>query len=205
MKRVSFIRHGALEAPFDNYDNASLALLDNLATQAVMPSIDFAKAHIKPVTSDRLQLNKTEVLLHASSLRAQQTAGVVASQCNYRVPLVATPLLNEMLFSPLTLVTPTEYEQQGMPLIRERLFLASVQATPGAEPITNVYARLARLTELVQSRPEANITLVTHGFFMRYLQLYFLEGRRNAANITVQDLARQTNYPNLEGFSAQVQ
>ena len=47
-------------------------------------------------------------------------------------------------------------------------------------------ARVKRIEEFLQNRQERSIILVSHGWFLRLLELYFVHGKRN--NISLPDL-----------------
>jgi broad specificity phosphatase PhoE len=206
MGHVSFIRHAPLEAPFNNYDHASLAQLDDLATNRVTPSIDMDRAQVSTATSHELALAETALILCASSVRAGQTAKAIAKTTGYEGPIVTLSALDEVAFTPTDLVPQDDYEKHGMQVIRDRLFEASVGREPGSENIDSIYKRIAQLDGVLADASAEQTLCVTHGFLMRFLQLYFGDPQiKEPSLVTTEIVSQQINFPNLHGFRAAMQ
>lgn len=205
MNHVSFIRHAPLEAPFNNYDHASLAQLDDLATNRVTPSIDVGRARVEPQVERDLYLGNTALILCAASVRANQTAEVIADTFAYEGPIVEVAALGEVEFRPSELVAEEEYQQRGMQIIRDRLFEVSVQGGSGAESVKSIYERIKTLDTIFKDDNTEQILCVTHGFLMRYLQMYYNNTPvRNHTKVNTNLLAGQINYSNLQGFRVEL-
>jgi len=49
-------------------------------------------------------------------------------------------------------------------------------------------ARVKKIEILLSERPEKTIILITHGWFLRLLELYFVQGKHTDTDITLQDI-----------------
>lgn len=193
MKYASFLRHASLAPPFDNYDTLSLYQLDRLARQDVNPPID-PEALIDDTVRQKLHLDDVKTVFCATSLRARQTS-LLAGPASAK-PL---PLLDEIRFTPSMLVSPADYDARGMQAVRDGLFEALLAGDgAAAETVKDIYARIAALERLFSSSG-SDILCVTHGFFMRFLELYF-NGVTNPKDVTLDAIHAQPNHPNLHGF-----
>jgi broad specificity phosphatase PhoE len=199
---VYFVRHAPLKAPYDNYEALSLAELDRLATQEVDPPIQTSSIELPTELVDFLQQADSLDVLRADSRRARETCQLLLGS---RVaPVTATDLLREMRFTPSKLVDQETYRQSGLELVRTNLFADGVGRAHASEPVELIYERIGKLGQLLGKLDCESVLCITHGFFMRYLQTYFVEGIKNSNQVTVALLEKQVNYPYLHGFKIEL-
>lgn len=193
MRYVSFLRHASLAPPFNDYAALSLRQLDKLARQDANPPIN-PEVQIADTVRQKLHLDNAKTVFCATSLRARQTAHL-AGTANAR----PTPLLDEIRFTPSMLVSAADYDARGMQAVRDGLFEALLAGDgAAAETVKDIYARITVLKQLL-SGGDGDILCVTHGFFMRFLELYF-KGIVDPADVTSDAIHTQTNHSNLRGF-----
>ncbi len=197
---ICFVRHGALESPYDLYSNLSLTQLDALATQRVDPSIDQEKTYVTSRLSRTVRESDSLNIYCATSRRARQTGSSILMQAGVGAKKVSTKLLNEISFEPSKLVTKTEYNEFGMAMIRSRLFEAILKDSVFSEGIESIYSRIKKLDQLLGNADAKCVVCVTHGFLMRFLELYFKEGVTDSFQVTIKLIEQQPNRPNLRGF-----
>ncbi len=99
-----------------------------------------------------------------------------------------------------SLVPYVEYQLRGMEAVREADFLA-IASDQITEKKQDLLTRLSQVDHILRFGSGKNILLITHGFFMRLLQLYFLDRKRT---FSVADLAAATNYSYLDGFTVEI-
>lgn len=197
---IHFIRHGKLLPPFDSYDALSLSDLDDLSGQVVDPPVDGATIALPPRTIERLRKAPRLVSFSATSTRAQQTAKILLQQAERSIQAERTPLLNEVWFKPSTFVSEQEYREQGMDVVREGLFKASLANDGSCESVTAIFKRIHELDALLKDTNADHLLCITHGFFMRYLQLYYIKKATSPEAVTLDALLACTNYANSNGF-----
>jgi len=56
----------------------------------------------------------------------------------------------------------------------------------GAEKFEDSLARVRKIESFLSKRPEKTIILVTHGWFLRLLEIYFVQGKQT--DITLEDI-----------------
>lgn len=197
--KVIFIRHAGLKYPYNNYDRLSLEQLDSLATGTVQPHINtrVAKAKIKKHIEDGfLVKNEVDAIYYSPTPRAEETAMILAG-------LLTAPkreelsCLKEITFSPKKLVTKNTFEHQGMNAVRKALYRAIEQGVAD-ESISTLLERIHRVQDLIVSDSNRTIVIVTHGFFMRLLQIVLLH---DTSTFSVKDQQQAVNYDYLQGFS----
>lgn len=196
---VIFIRHADLKYPYNNYDKLSLSNLDFLATEKIQPHINrrLAKSKIKKHLADGfLTKDGVDAIYFSSALRAKETAALLADALNVK-ETKELKYLKEIAFSPKELVSNTEFKRKGMDAIRKAVYKAVEQGTAD-ETTSAMVARIQRIQRLITNNSGRTIVIVTHGFFMRLLQIALL---RNQLTFSVSDQKRAVNYDYLQGFA----
>ena len=194
--KITFLRHGSLLPPFDDYNSLSLDELSRLARQEIDPSVDPSKISSKLELVDLLE-KKYDALFVSSSKRTHDTAKELTKK--FDLPrLVELKEVNEILFDPSQLVSEKEYEQGKLAVIRKKLFKNLANDT-NIEPGSSVADRIIRLDEIIHESKAEAVLVITHGFFMRYLDIFYRQKSRvfdeNALNQAV-------NYDYVSGFTA---
>jgi len=197
------IRHSKLQAPYDNYDSLSLHDLDMLAMEKVQPHIDrdFAMAKIqKYLDSGLLEKGSIDAVYHSPSIRSRETASLLATELGI-FEVKENDFLREIIFSPKKLISVAAFKSAGMQEVRERVYEA-VEQEKDVESTRTLLKRITSVRELITNNQNRNILIVTHGFFMRPLQLALFE---NKQKFTASDQRRSINPGYLEGFFFQPQ
>lgn len=198
MKAI-FVRHADLKYPYNNYDRLSLKHLDLLATEKIQPQINrrLAKAKIKKHIADGfMAIDEVDAIYYSSTPRAKETAAVLAETLNV-TELKELLYLHEIAFSPKKLVSLTDFERNGMDAVRVALYKAIAQGTAD-ESHKTILERIREVEHLLRCNKNRTIVIVTHGFFMRLLQIAFLQ---NKLTFNISDQKHAVNYGYLQGFT----
>lgn len=193
---VTFLRHGPLLSPYDNYEALTFEQLCQLAKQEIEPAIDTKRA-VELVKGNRLVDGEYDLLFHSPSNRALATTQIITD--HYMVKKVEKiEELAEILFDPAQLTTQEEFAQKGLPIIREKLFLALVEGN-NMESIESCMQRIFQLEKTLMQSSSNRCLCVTHGFFMRLLELYFTQNK-DYRKYSYRSLVEATNHSYLQGF-----
>lgn len=196
--KVIFVRHADLKYPYNNYDRLSLGQLDLLATEKVQPRINrrLAKAKIKKhIANGLLAVGRVDAIYYSPTPRAKETAALLANALQVTCTK-ELGYLREIAFSPKKLVSVVEFEQGGMGAIREAVYNAVAQGTTD-ESAAAIIERLQKVKHLLANNKSRTIIIVTHGFFMRLLQISLL---KNKSTFSISDQQQAVNYSYLQGF-----
>lgn len=194
---VTFLRHGSLLPPFNDYNRLSLEVLSALALQETDPSIDPTKASNHAVNTQILA-QKYDQLLVSPSKRTQDTA-LVLSKYLELPSYTVTDELREILFNPAMLLTEQEYKDGGLQTVRQKLFEALVDNS-NIETGRDVVERVKKLQNFF-SEKDGSILIITHGFLLRFLDIYY---RQKSSNFSIEKLTEATNYDYLTGFTVTI-
>ena len=197
--KVVFIRHADLKYPYNNYDRLSLKQLDLLATEKTQPQINsrLAKSKIKKhIAEDFLPINRVDAIYYSTAPRSKETAAILADMLNVN-KTKELDYLQEIAFSPKKLVPSSAFEHNGMNAVREAVYKAVEQGATN-ETTADLVARIEQIKKLVNKHRGQTIVVVTHGFFMRLLQIALLH---NKLTFTVNDQKQAINYDYLQGFT----
>lgn len=192
---ITFLRHGSLLPPFDDYSSLSLNELTRLARQEVDPSIDPSKTHKRFSDLDFLE-KKYDALFVSYSRRTHETANELSKKLDLSRPIELKEL-SEVLFDPSQLVTEQEYKEKKLTIIRERLF-ESLAKDSNIEPGKKVAERLMSLDRILHLSDAGSALVITHGFFMRYLDIFY---RQKSRNFNEEALNQAVNYEYASGFT----
>lgn len=197
--KVIFVRHADLKYPYNNYDRLSLQQLDLLATEKNQPAINskLAKSKIKKHIADGfLNRDGVDAIYYSSTPRAIETAALLADELNVK-EIKELECLHEIAFSPKKLISDSTFESKGMDAVREAVYKAVEQNTAD-EATPAIVARIHQIQSLIADNSGRTIIIVTHGFFMRLLQIALL---RNKLTFSVSDQKQAVNYDYLQGFT----
>jgi len=173
-KRVWFMRHGKINFDYENcaYDDF-MEMLNNGSSKPLHEEhgINFA-----------LLPQKIELVCYSSAIRALETAKKLQEHLSVG-SVKQLDFLSEVKFDN-NIINRNEYKslEDSRPFILERWFNNENKS----ESLKESMARVKRIEEFLQNRQERTIILVSHGWFLRLLELYFIHGRQS--NITLPDL-----------------
>lgn len=197
--QVIFVRHADLKYPYNNYDRLTLRQLDLLATEKTQPHINdrLARSKIKAHLADGfLAKNGVDAIYYSSATRAKQTAALLADMLNVS-ETKELDYLREIGFSPKRLVSSLTFERSGMNAVREAVYSA-IEQDAADETSKELVARIGQIKKLLGKHKGQTIVVVTHGFFMRLLQIALLH---NKLTFTISDQEQAVNYDYLQGFT----
>lgn len=197
--KVTFLRHGFLASPYDHYESLSLTQLSLIARQLVEPTIDVKKLH-ESIKHHHYSNQSFDTVLVSPSQRAKDTAASLMAARLLAQHHQVIEVLREILFDPAMLVSEKEYQQNGLAILRERLFLA-LATDQNFETGTQVVQRVKIFATLLQKLHADSILVVTHGFLLRYLDIYF---RQRSTDFSFSALRKAKNYDYLTGFSVSI-
>lgn len=197
---VLFVRHGRLVPPYDDYDRLSFAELRSLALQTVDPGIEIDRAYLDlNLLKNQTELHLFEAIMISDSKRTSETADII----NDKLPVIQTSCLNEILFDLSKLVTEDEFAQNGLVSVREGLFEALLEGK-NKESLEQVWQRLKELDGMIRKRGFQSIICVTHGFLMRFVQMYYLHKVRQPGEVTKRGILSAKNLDYLEGVEIEL-
>lgn len=196
--KITFLRHGPLLEPFDNYNELSLHKLSQLARQEIDPSVDTSNINVWTSGEDYL-LEKYDVLYVSESQRTFDTATELSKIISLP-PKIKLQELNEIIFDPSMLVTEKEYEKEKLTAIRKSLFKALANNS-NIETGEEVAQRIKKLGKTLKKTQADTVLVITHGFFMRYLDIFY---RQKLHDFSEEALNQATNYDYASGFTVLV-
>ena len=172
---IWFMRHGKIK--FD-YKNCAYDELIEMLSNGSKKKLDNENHGINFESLPQ----SVELVCHSQAIRALETAKKLQEHLNVG-SVEQLDLLNEVKFDK-DIIDRTEYKslEESRPLILKRWFNNQNKA----ESFDESKARARKIEEFLQNRQEISIILVTHGLFLRLLELYFVHGKQN--NITLPDL-----------------
>jgi broad specificity phosphatase PhoE len=170
-----------------------------LATEKIQPQINRrrAKSKIKKhIANGFLAVDGIDAIYYSSAPRAKETAALLADALNV-TETKELGYLHEIAFSPKKLVSDTGFEWHGMHAVREAVYEAVAQGTTD-EAAATIIGRIQKIERLLANNKDRTIVIVTHGFFMRLLQIALLQ---NKLTFSVSDQRQAVNYGYLQGFA----
>jgi broad specificity phosphatase PhoE len=197
--KVIFVRHADLACPYDNYDRLSLEQLDLLATGTAQPHINtkLAMAKIqKHIADGFFAKDGINAIYYSPALRAKETAALLAGTLDV-TEVEELGCLHEIVFSPSKLISEATFQRKGMDVVREAVYKA-VAENKADEATPAMLARVRQIQSLIARNDDKTIIIVTHGFFMRLLQLVFL---LKTVHFSVSNQQQVVNYDYLQGFA----
>ena len=197
--KVIFVRHADLMYPYNNYDRLSLEQLDLLATGTAQPHINtkLAMSKIqKHIADGFFAKDGINAIYYSPALRAKETAVLLAGTLNV-TEVEELGYLHEIAFSPSKLISDTTFQRKGMDAVRKAVYKA-VAENAADEATPAMLARVRQIQSLISRNDDKTIIIVTHGFFMRLLQLVFLH---KTVHFSVSSQQQVVNYDYLQGFA----
>lgn len=128
-------------------------------------------------TSNRLAALPIRAVYASHMLRARQTAEIIALP--HRLPVLCYPELREGTYGPLDGLTQTEFQEQFAEELKNLGSLSPLgrfhkRIVVGAESSAEILKRvLPCLQEISHQHPGQHVVVVTHGWVMRTLYIYF--------------------------------
>ena len=164
MKTVYFVRHGESEsnAGFQTYQGEASKLTERGREQAQVIAARCAKLPV-------------DALIVSSAVRAKETAEVIARAIK-KAPIIES-LFTERK-SPRQLIGKSRSDPGARALERKWLdscFQDDVRVGTG-ENFTDLKSRGTQALEYLQNRPESNLLVVSHGFFLHVIAALVLLG-----------------------------
>ncbi len=178
-----FLRHGKTPFDYENseYDDFIEMLCNGHGTPlAENPEIEFESLP-----------KQVDLVCYAPAKRAVETANVIRNEINVK-QMEELELIREVRFDNKIIRKP-EFKSldQNRPDILERWY----KNQNGAESFEKSYARVKQIDEFIKKKPENTIILVTHGWFLRLLEIYFVEGKRKQSDISLEDILKVKPVP----------
>lgn len=193
---VTFLRHGPLLPPYDNYEKLTFDLLCQLARREVDPVLDISKAK-KLIEHNELLKGNYDVIFHSPSARAVASTKLITE--SYKIQQSEElDDLQEILFDPSKFTTQEDFALNGLSVIRENLFYSLINGT-NKESLSSCIKRITSIEKMLHASTYERCICITHGFFMRLLELYFTQNK-DYKKYTYQSLVAMTNHSYLQGF-----
>jgi len=204
MKTIYFIRHLKPKGSLGNHETLSFNTFCELAAGKIDPDIDYRSYPTLEKFLYRQGLKNLSYIFNSPSKRTTQTAAIMAKKYSLnQKSLVKTSYLKEVGFNPKVLITPDVWEIYGMNGLRTRVY-KSILTGNGAESIHSIYGRIKNLEQLFFSLQGKEIVSVTHAFLMRFLEVYFVKGKKDFNSISFKDVSKATIYSYGEGFKTEI-
>lgn len=201
MKTVTLIRHSRLGDPYSDYTKLSFDQYRDLGLCRVDPDIDPDSLQLISEKFIREQLQDIDLILCSPLKRAWQTSELIKSLGEKELEINESGTLREISFDLALLITEESFVQYGSSEVRRALFSRMLNKEHGVEPLADLFKRIHLLEKMLAQSRHENILCITHGFYLRVLQLYFLERLTACQAITIDKLMMANNYDYLEGFT----
>jgi broad specificity phosphatase PhoE len=178
--QVWFLRHGKTTFDYENskYDDFIEMLCNGHSTPlAEDPGINFKSLP-----------KRVDLVGYSPIARAVQTAKVLRNKLGV-ISMMEMELLREVSFD-LDIILKQEYTS----LIESRKDILArwYDGRNKAEAFVDSLARVKEIESFLSERQEKTIILVTHGWFLRLLEIYFVQGKHT---ITLDDLLKVKPVP----------
>ena len=165
-KYVWFMRHGKTEIDIESMEYEEF--MEHLSN-----GMDVPLAHQHGI--DCTELPKTiDLLCHSDYKRATQTAQIICDHIDVKA-VMQLPSLREVKFDK-QLIRKEEYKY----LAGNRVDILNrwYDNQNWSESFDYSFNRAREIEAFIMTRPEKYILLISHGFFLRILELYFMQGKR---------------------------
>jgi broad specificity phosphatase PhoE len=178
--QVWFLRHG--KTPF-NYENSNyddfIQMLCNGHSEPLAedPGIDFNSLP-----------KQVDLIGHSPIKRAVETAELLRNKLGV-VKMEEMQSLHEVAFDKDIIL---EHEFESLEQIRPEILGRWYRNENKAESFMASLARVKEIESFLSKRQEKTIILVTHGWFLRLLELYFVQGKHTP---DIEDLLKTKPVP----------
>jgi broad specificity phosphatase PhoE len=172
--QVWFLRHGKTPFDYDNskYDDFIQMLCNGHETPlAEDPGIDFKSLP-----------QRVDFVGHSQFTRAFETAKLLENEL-YVKKMGKMPILDEVRFD-IDIINKNEFE--SLKQIRPEILRRWYNNENKAESFKDSLTRVKKIESFLIERQEKTIILVTHGWFLRLLDVYFVQGKHT--DITLNDI-----------------
>jgi broad specificity phosphatase PhoE len=171
--QVWFLRHGRTAFDYDNssYDD----FIEMLCNGHEIPLLNEHGINFS------LLPDRVEFVAYSPARRAVETANLLHQRLG-AIPMEESELLREVRFD-RDIILRQEYEslERNRKDILERWYYGRNKE----EKFEVSLRRVRAIESFIRERPEKTMILVTHGWFLRILDLYFVQGKQT---ITIDDL-----------------
>lgn len=179
--QVWFLRHGKTLFDYENskYDDFIQMLCNGHSTQlAKDPEIDFKSLP-----------ERVDFVGYSPMIRAKQTALRLQSRLDVQSTKKMV-LLSEVKFDKDII---QRHEFTSLARSREDILKRWYDGSNKAEKFEDSLARVREIELLLSELQEKTIILITHGWFLRLLEIYFVQGKRT--EITLEDILKVKPVP----------
>jgi broad specificity phosphatase PhoE len=188
--QVWFLRHGKTHFDYENsnYDDFIEMLCNGHKTPlAEDHGIDFESLP-----------KQVDLVCHSPLIRAFQTAGELALELDLK-SMQELELLQEVRFD-WDIIERWEYKSlaESRKVILQRWFDGKNKAETFEDSLT----RVREIETFLSERQERTIILITHGWFLRLLEVYFVQGKHTG--ITLEDILAVRPVPLGHCFKTQL-
>lgn len=198
--RFIFIRHGQLKRPYQDHSTMGYNALADLAMSRIDPGLDKNAEKLLIKQIKHLDFSNVKIIYYNNSgkqsKRSLESAKIIARvlkrQFNTKVSIVGLNYLHELNFDLRKLLHKSEFDTQGMPLLRSALF-SSVINNKGkySESLPSISRRIEKIDTIIRkhNKKKEKVIFVTHAFFMRFIQTYIKRTNR-LSSLSIMDLQR---------------
>jgi broad specificity phosphatase PhoE len=172
--QVWFLRHGITTFDYENssYDDFMEMLCNGNDKRLVEEhGINF-----------KTLPDRVEFIAYSPAIRAVETAKVLRKKLGVKSMEEWEPL-REVRFDKNIIL---EWEYTGLAGSREDILRRWYNGRNKAETFEDSLERVRKIESFLSERREKTIILVTHGWFLRLLEIYFVQGKHT--DITLQDI-----------------
>lgn len=206
-RKIYFLRHSKLALSYKDHEAMPFKVLDDLSTSRLEPGIDKLTTKKLLIDLDNkndlsqvrdIYYNSSDSQSKRSLATAKAVHDFIKDKYNIECELVKLPELHEINFSLYDLVTEEEFESQGLPLLRDRLYTAILEDKL-SENVSEIYKRIGIIFNKVKKVREHDSILITYNFFMRILEAY-LTKTKNGREFSLNDILHTGINGYLRGF-----
>jgi len=200
-KRIIFMRHGSSSLSNNNgYGKLSYDEFTKLLSHDVNPPLSNSNGHFDPaafvrkiayyiiVPSHKIKIYnklyrykikkvppKPDIIYHSTSRRAIQTANLINEFYKYQIKIDNSlkDHLSEVIFSEDIITEETYKKKGGLLGCRNILIEKWFNDENQAESFSDSLKRLAELDRILRQNKFENILLITHGWYLRLIYLFY--------------------------------
>lgn len=169
-----FLRHGKTAFNYENcnYDEFIRMLCNGQKT----PLVEDHEIDIKSLPP------QIDLIVYSPTTRAKETANVLRKTC-YVDRMEELELLSEVKFD-RDVILRNEYK--SLKLNRKDILERWYDGRNRTERFVDSLARVKQIESFLRGRQEKRVVLITHGWLLRILEIYFVQGKHT--NINLQDI-----------------
>jgi len=195
-QKYFFIRHGQLVEPYLDHLTMDHKTLTDLSTSELDPGINKNAEELFKLQTKNFDFSSVELIYYNDSgyqsQRSKESAELIKKtlsvQLNKDISITGLPDLKEVRFNTSELLTEEEHKNQGMPIVRTRLYKAMNNGTGATEQVSEINDRISIIEDIIKKHELAgDILFVTHDFFMRLIELFIKKPDR-LSNVGTDDL-----------------